>query len=240
MIFIAVNDWQWIDYDILNSTNDEAKKLINESSRIVVTAKKQTAGRGRFGHKWIGLDGNLFMSLGFAWDTENTNILSLITSLAVLNSIKTYAPNIDIMLKWPNDVLVAKCKISGILLEIVAPSKVVVGIGVNICAAPNLEDNAVYKATSLKEQGIIVDRLEFMRTFLQTFDEITRIYQKAGAQTIIDMWIGGAHKIGQKITVKSGKTQICGEFMGLDKHGLLLLKISDNDIKTISAGDIYF
>ena len=240
MTFIAVNNWQWVDYDILNSTNDEAKKLINASSRIVVTAKKQTAGRGRFGHTWIGLEGNLFMSLGFGWDAKNTNILSLISSLAVLNSVKKYAPNLDIMLKWPNDVLVNNCKISGILLEIVAPSKVVVGIGINISAAPNLEDNTAYKAACLKEHGIIVERAEFMRTFLQKFDEITGIYQKSGAQKIIDMWLGCAHKIGKEITVRSGKTQICGEFMGLDKHGLLLLKTSDKDIKTISAGDIYF
>ena len=240
MTFVAVNGWQWIDYDIVNSTNDEAKKLILENSQIVVTAKKQTSGRGRMGHKWIGLDGNLFMSLGLNWNSNNTNILSLISSLAILNTIKGYASNLKPMLKWPNDVLINKCKISGILIETVALSKVIIGIGVNICASPILDDTSPYCATSLKEQGINVDRIEFMQTYLKTFTEIMTIYQREGTQKIIDLWSANTHKVGQEITIKGAKTQICGKFMGLDKQGLLLLKTHDNDIKTISAGDIYF
>ncbi|MBP5399544.1 MAG: biotin--[acetyl-CoA-carboxylase] ligase [Alphaproteobacteria bacterium] len=240
MTFIAIDDWQWIDYDTLKSTNDEAKKLIVEKSKIVVTAKMQTDGRGRFGHKWIGLDGNLFMTLGFSWKSENTNILGLISSLAIFNSIKNYKPDCDIMLKWPNDVLINNRKISGILLEIVPPSKVIIGIGVNICAAPDIDNTATYSATCLKEHGIAVDRIGFMRTYLEAFTNIVSTYQKEGQQKIIDMWLDNAHKIGQKITVRGEKTQISGEFAGLDKQGYLLLKTSDNDIKTISAGDIYF
>ena len=59
MTFVAINEWQWVDYDVVDSTNDEAKKLINENSQIIVTAKRQISGRGRLGHKWIGLDGHL-------------------------------------------------------------------------------------------------------------------------------------------------------------------------------------
>ena len=240
MIFTAIDDWQWIDYDNLTSTNDEAKKLIAKNTQIVVTAKKQTAGRGRLGHKWIGLDGNLFMSLGLDWNTENTNMLALISSLALLTSVKDYNSNLDIMLKWPNDILINKQKLSGILIEVVSPHKVIIGIGVNICASPKLEKNTAYLPTNLKEQGINVDRLEFMRTYLREFTKMMTIYQKEGQQKIIDMWLSHTHKIGQKINVKNEKIQICGEFMGLDKHGLLLLKTPDNIIKSISAGDIYF
>ena len=237
MTFIAVDDWQWIDYDTLESTNDEAKKLISKKSRIVVTAKKQTAGRGRLGHKWISLDGNLFMTLGFSWKSDDTNILGLISSLAVFSSIKKYKSDCNIMLKWPNDVLINNCKISGILLEIIPPSKVIIGIGVNICAAPNIDN---ISTTCLKEHGIAVDRIEFMRPYLEIFTNIVATYQKEGRQKIIDMWLDNAHKVGQKITVRGEKTQISGEFVGLDKQGFLLLKTSDNSIKTISAGDIYF
>ena len=89
------------------------------------------------------------------------------------------------MLKWPNDVLINNCKISGILLEIIPPSKVIIGIGVNICAAPNIDN---ISTTCLKEHGIAVDRIEFMRTYLEIFTNIVATYQKEGRQKIIDMW----------------------------------------------------
>ncbi len=240
MTFITIDGWQWIDYERLGSTNDEAKKLIEKHTPLVVTAKKQTSGRGRMGHKWIGLDGNLFMSLGVDWNSDNTNILALISSLALLLSVKSYAATLNPMLKWPNDILVNKRKISGILLEVASSSKVIIGIGVNIKASPELEKNSPYLSTSLKELGIDTDRLDFMRTYLHIFAETINLYHQARAQKIIDMWLSYAHKIGQEITVKGEKTQICGKFIGLDKQGMLLLKTPDNEIRTISAGDIYF
>lgn len=240
MTFTAIGDWQWIDFESTASTNDEAKKLISENNKLIVTSKEQTAGRGRMGHKWIGLEGNLLMSLGLNWNADNTNVLAFISSLAIYKTIKKFSRNINIMLKWPNDVLINKQKISGILIELVPPSKVIIGIGVNICASPKLDENTPYLPTSLKEHGINIDRLDFMRAYIEVFEEITTTYQKDGSQKIIDMWLSHAHKIGQKIIVKTEKTEIFGEFIGLDKQGLMLLKTPDNNIKTISAGDIFF
>ena len=52
----------WYDFEELPSTNDELKKYYKDASKIVITAKNQTKGRGRLGRKWQGAQNNLYFS----------------------------------------------------------------------------------------------------------------------------------------------------------------------------------
>lgn len=233
--------WTWIDFDELESTNDEAlrTKLEYADKKLVISAKKQTKGRGRRGRSWIGQDGNLFMSLLLNWPTADTGALVLIVGLALLKTVKKMSGSADVKLKWPNDVLLNGKKMSGILLESGHTGTMIIGIGVNIAAYPD-DDTLIYKATSLLEAGIKCNRAEFLQEYLKQFDEISSLLITQRMMYIVEEWQKNAKGIGQAIIVHMPKKEERGIFRGLDSQGMLLLENAEGQIKTISAGDVFF
>ena len=140
-------------YKIVKSTNDIAIKFIKQNIQepTVITAEKQTNGRGRFGKKWISKKGNLFISLFFKFDKKKINF----SQFAILNAflIKKVVSKIiskKIKIKWPNDLIFNKHKFCGILQEVIEFDKIdylIVGIGLNTNEVPQ---NKSFKSTCLK------------------------------------------------------------------------------------------
>lgn len=240
--FLQLGNWRWTDYPELESTNDEALHLsaaLPENGRIAVTAQRQTKGRGRRGRSWIGQDGNLFMSLLLHWPLAESGALVFIVSLSLLQTVKKMSPSADVCLKWPNDVLLNRKKISGILLETATSGTMVIGIGVNIKSAPESKD-ILYAVASLRDAGINCSRNSFLKAFLPEFDEVCGIYKASGMERIIELWLPWVKGIGCPITVHMPKAEEKGIFKGIGSDGMLLLETSSGEIKTISAGDVFF
>ncbi len=234
--------WLWVDYDEIGSTNDEALRLSKDllpNQKIVITAQKQSKGRGRRGRSWISLDGNLFMSMLFSWPLEDCGAITFMVSLALLNTVLKLSPQASVGLKWPNDVLLNNHKLSGILLERGEKNSLVIGIGVNIKNAPS-GNNMLYPATSLKAQGVACDRITFLKQYLQEFDNICEKYKQEGLSSIVELWKQKAVGLGQKIIVRTPKMEEKGIFANINHDGMLQLKMNDGTIKTISAGDVFF
>ena len=141
------------NYKVIKSTNDIAMKLIKKNKNSgCVLAKNQTKGRGTRGKKWISKEGNLFTSIFFHLKKKYPpfNEFSIVNSLIVSNVIKNYCKKSSVSLKFPNDILVNKKKICGILQEIITLRKkkfLIIGIGLNILSNPKLNDE--YKATNI-------------------------------------------------------------------------------------------
>lgn len=134
-----------------SSTNDDAKRAAEagEGEGLVVHALQQTAGRGRHGRTWHSPEGNLYCSaLLRPGDARLFGHYSFVAALALADTVRAFVPQVNITLKWPNDVLVNGKKIGGILLE-AGEGWLVIGMGLNIRHYP---DNAMYPATSLYEQ----------------------------------------------------------------------------------------
>tara|TARA_B100000579_G_scaffold280688_1_gene232359 strand:+ start:1915 stop:2487 length:573 start_codon:yes stop_codon:yes gene_type:complete len=142
-----------IKFKRVQSTNNTALKFIKKKKLkpILITSLVQTKGKGTIGKKWISKKGNLFISILFEIDQRRINF----RQYAVLNAhlfkriIKKYSKK-KIEIKWPNDLLIKKEKICGILQEVVNlnnKSFLVVGVGINTNSAPIIKN---YKATSLK------------------------------------------------------------------------------------------
>lgn len=240
--FKQLNSWHWVDYDELESTNDMALCLsedIDNSKKIVITAKMQTKGRGRCGRRWIAGQDNLYMSLLLKWNLREAGALVLILGLSLLETIKKFSNGIEACLKWPNDVLVKGKKISGILLETGKNGAIVAGIGVNIAVAPEGE-NILYPVTSLKDEGINCTRTEFLSVYLNKFDEVCAFFYKNGMAELSLLWQKNAKGIGEQIRVKMPKKEEKGIFCGLDNQGFLLLRCDNGGLKTIGAGDVFF
>ncbi|MBP3546447.1 MAG: biotin--[acetyl-CoA-carboxylase] ligase [Alphaproteobacteria bacterium] len=231
-----INSWRWIDYQELDSTNDEALRLSQSENKLIVTSQIQTKGKGRLGRKWESFEGNLFMSMLMSWPLSENNALVFIISLALRQTIKKMLPQADVKIKWPNDVLVNDKKISGILLETGEQEKIVVGIGVNIKKHP---ENIIYPTTSLLKEGKITDRVDFIKMFIGYFDEVKGIYNNKGMDEIVKIWQSQAKGIGEKIKITILNKEETGVFDGIDNDGRLILNI-DGNIKIYNAGDVFF
>lgn len=126
----------------VTSTNDIAiKKIKNNISSGIIIARKQTKGRGRYGNQWISMSNNLFMTVFFKL---NSNIsirkLTFISCSIVRKSILKFIKK-NIKIKRPNDLLINRKKICGILQEIIFYKDkkfAIIGIGLNINNSPNI------------------------------------------------------------------------------------------------------
>lgn len=237
--FTLTGSWHWREYPELGSTNDKAIELTSTASgeKLVVTAVVQTSGRGRRGRSWEGLDGNLFMSLAFPFILKDSGALVLMVSLALVQAIKILSPNADVCLKWPNDVLLNGAKVSGILLEKGAGDYMVVGIGVNVKAAP--KNTQSYPVTSLQAAGIATDSIALMQQYLDCLDNLHEVWQQKGASEISRYWQESAKGIGKTIFVHTFKETKSGIFAGLNNEGMMILE-TPTGREVMSAGDVFF
>ena len=137
----------------VTSTNDVAINLIKKKNKTVgcVHASEQTKGRGTYGKKWISNKGNLFASFFFPIKKNIPHFKDfiIINSFIVSRVLKNIYNIKDIKIKLPNDILIKKKKICGILQEIITFKKkefFIVGIGLNTQSSPFIKK---YKTTNL-------------------------------------------------------------------------------------------
>ena len=137
----------------VQSTNNVALKLIKRKKLkpTLITSLAQTKGKGTMGKKWISKKGNLFISIFFEIDQQKVNFkqYALLNAYLFRNIIKKFTKK-KIDIKWPNDLLIEKEKICGILQEIVnynTRSFLIVGVGINTNSFPIIKN---YKASSLR------------------------------------------------------------------------------------------
>ena len=140
------------NFKIVNSTNDLAIQIIkntNNRSGIVI-AEKQKKGRGQYGKKWTSIKGNLFISIFFQVNSLQLSLKNLtkINCFLVKKLLSNFYKG-KIIIKKPNDLLIKKMKISGILQEILTKSGekfIVIGVGINLIKSPTIKD---YLTTNL-------------------------------------------------------------------------------------------
>ncbi|MGB3752823.1 MAG: biotin--[acetyl-CoA-carboxylase] ligase [Parerythrobacter sp.] len=213
-----------------------ANEAVKEGAWLL--ADRQTQGRGRGGRSWIGEEGNLFASTMVKLRTDDppAQTLSFVTSLAlhaVIDNLRTQP--FALQLKWPNDVLVAGAKLSGILLER-ARDAVVVGIGVNIRTAPALNDR---KTTSLRAHGMEIERDTLAQSLAATFARELKHWRTSPPSATFDRWQAHAHPVGSTLSVHdSNGSPRTGIYQGLSDEGALLLRLADGTVAAITAGDV--
>ena len=138
----------------VKSTNNTAIRIIKNTNCNLgmVVAETQANGRGQYGRKWISSKGNLFVSFFNELNKTNLSIntITKINCLLIKKLLSTFTRK-KIIFKKPNDLLIDKKKISGILQEIIFLNKkkfLITGIGINIIKNPYIKN---YPATNLQE-----------------------------------------------------------------------------------------
>lgn len=162
--------------------------------------------------------------------------LSFVTALAVYETIVTRLGDPStLQIKWPNDLMLGGRKLCGILLEREGVH-VVVGIGVNLAAAPAITDRAT---GALSQAGAKPDRDHFARDLAANFVTELQRWRQFGTDAIFSRWQAAAHPIGTRLAVHddTGK-RISGRYQGLEPDGALRLRLDDGSTHVIHAGDV--
>lgn len=203
-------------------------------------ARRQTAGRGRQGRAWFDGSGNFMGStvVSTSAQTPPPPSLSFVAALAVRDAAAAIVgEDTDLALKWPNDVLLAGGKLSGILLEMVG-DQVIVGIGVNLARAPELPDR---KTAALADVTAAPTLEDFAPRLAAAFADRLESWRTYGlAPTLHGFLARSIHTQGSPLTVHdTDGSVLSGSFAGLEESdGALRLRLADGSERVIRAGDI--
>lgn len=240
------SEYHIFTYDTIDSTNNEAKRkaLDNTINKGLFIAEEQTEGKGRRGKQWESNKGSgIWMSLLIRPPILpiNASMLTIVTGLAVIKGIKKHI-NIDVSIKWPNDIVINGKKICGILTEMSSEIEyinyVIIGIGINV----NTEDfpKEIKKiATSMKIEGkkkysrkeILVDIINEFHILYEEF------IKNKDLEFLRNEYNKNCINMGAEITVEKEGNIIRGKGLGINNKGELILQTKDNDIMTISSGE---
>ena len=150
----------------VESTNSSAIRIIKNTNTDygMIIANKQTSGRGQYGKKWISYKGNLFVSFFYKFDhlTVSLKQITKINSLLVKKLLSVYYKK-KIAFKKPNDLLIDKKKICGILQEKISKLNkkyLIVGIGINLIKNPNLKNYPTTNLSKLLNRKVSKNKIE--------------------------------------------------------------------------------
>jgi len=236
--------------DETDSTNAEARRRAEagEGGPLWITARRQTAGRGRRGRKWESESGNLASTLLLLTRKSPAEAaqLTFAASLAVADLLDRYVPPALVTIKWPNDVLLNGRKTSGILIESgPAPSGglwLAVGIGVNLSRTPgDTERPATCIAEHLGNGVVSPPTIEqAAQALADTFGVWLDRWTTLGFQPILDAWIARTPGLHGPCTARLTNETLTGVADGVEADGSLRLKLLDGSLRIISAGDVFF
>lgn len=236
--------WPVVIYESIDSTNAAALKLIAEQkpTPFVVMAERQTAGRGRRGRAWASPFGeNLYYSLALriAGGMRQIEGLSLVVGLAVLKTLRDAGVQ-GAGLKWPNDVLVGRRKVAGILLELVGDPAdvchVIIGVGINVNMRATSQVDQLWTSLRL-ETGLMVNRSLLATQLSVNIDEYLTIHQKLGFESLRGEWERNHLWQGSAVSLHAGADVIDGVVVGIDSQGALRLQVGDSE-KVFSGGEL--
>ncbi|WP_440056174.1 bifunctional biotin--[acetyl-CoA-carboxylase] ligase/biotin operon repressor BirA [Pseudoalteromonas sp. T1lg65] len=232
---------------IIDSTNSELmRRLQNKealSSGHVLVAEMQNAGRGRRGRVWQSPFGaNLYYSYYWCFDggMQAAMGVSIAAGLAVFDTLKALY-NLDVELKWPNDVYLQGQKLAGILVElegqIEGPCHLVIGIGMNIQMPENAAESIEQAWTDLNSHSADVDKNQLVVELTHYLAQRLTQYQRSGLSEMVTVWNTLNAFQGELIELTTGQRQWRGICEGIDELGGLLLR-QDGELKSYYGGEI--
>ena len=233
----------------VESTNSYASDLLSQDKPAahgtVVVAERQTAGRGRMGRSWVSSPGvGLYTSIILRPEISSNlaPLLTLGTAVAAHDSIER-ATALEVDIKWPNDLLIGRKKICGILSELQAEvdrvRAMIIGVGINV-NQEEFPDEIADRATSLRlASGRAQSRIEILQDFLHEFERLYERFREKGPSAIIDRWTRlSSFANGRTIEVDDGVRRVRGVTSGLNALGALRIAQPDGAVEEVYSGDV--
>lgn len=233
----------------LESTNNKAKDLALQGAPegLVVISEEQTKGRGRRGRQWSSPRGTgIWMSI-----LLRPNILpreapkfTLLAAVAVAKGIREVT-GLEAQIKWPNDILIHKKKICGILTEMSAEldsiNYIIIGIGMNVNEREkDFPLEIQNKASSLALlKGEKVSRRELVTKILENLEEeYLKYIDKNEFHSVIDQWKNMSCTLGAQVKTINNKKEIKGIAVDIKEDGALIIQRDNGEIEEIFFGDV--
>lgn len=237
----------------VGSTNELAKSLARdgEPEGTVITARRQSAGKGRTGRSWESPEGGLYLSIILRPElpAADLTLLTVLSCLPVAQAIEE-ACHIVPRIKWPNDVKVEGRKVAGVLVEVCyrggEPRFMILGVGINLNTDPEIlvsPEAGSLKAICSKE----IDQEHFLNLLLFKLDDMYSRFLKG--ERDLDLYARYSESLGQEVEVRLGDQKVRGKGMYLDQDGALVLRSEDgmvyratsvHDVVPLDRGQVRF
>jgi BirA family biotin operon repressor/biotin-[acetyl-CoA-carboxylase] ligase len=234
-------------YETIGSTNIVASEIAAKTAEgAVVLADTQSKGKGRLGRGWVSPPGvNIYMSIILRPDIRprDATLITIMSSVACANALRKVT-GLNVTIKWPNDLIIQKKKLCGILTELKTDRNKIIfavaGIGINVNADINeFPEDVKYIATSLKnETGIVYSRTEIVAEILNEIDRWYKTLKVMDRDALLSEWKRLSSTLGREVMVVTGQGTITGLALDLDSEGMLMIKLSSGGVKRISSGDV--
>ncbi len=236
--------------DQTDSTNADARRRADagETGPLWIVARRQTEGRGRRGRQWESQDGNLFCTLLQTTRKSPAEAaqVTFVAALAIADLLDAWAPPSLVTIKWPNDVMLAGQKTSGVLVESGAHETgglwLAIGIGVNLAHAPEgTERPATALAHHLRGEVSAPPTVEAAAaTLAGAFAVWMTRWETLGFEPILDAWRARTAGLDGPAVARLGRETVEGVAEGVAPDGALKLRLADGSLRLISAGDVFF
>jgi len=227
------------------STNDDAKNFLSEQSSLlsIHTSEQQIAGRGRNGKKWISPKGkNIYLSIGWLSNLKYSQLegLSLAIGTILASSLGELTQN-QVGIKWPNDLLIEKKKISGILIETIDLNNqvgVVIGIGINVHMSKEEGKEIDQKWISLDEvTESINNRNQVIGDVVNRVFQLTSLFTEKGFKPYKSDYESFDMLAGKKCNVIIEGIDKTVDVLGVNDRGEMLVK-EGSEYLTLRYGEV--
>ena len=232
-------------YGSVDSTMDVARGLPPSNHPQTVLASAQTAGRGRFDRAWVSPgEGGLYLTVRIPWvrPVSQAPLVSIGAALALARVAKELGCR-DIVLKWPNDLLLSQRKAAGILAEMTpgdGSTALLVGIGINVSIPAETLSQVGQPAVSLAEAcGKSLDQEEILVSFLDHWSEIDQLLETAGFAPLAQEFRNRSDLSGRRFALSTGSGHTAVEVRDIKDDGSLEVTILETgEIQCIFGGEL--
>ena len=234
-------------HPIIDSTNSELMRRIQAKTALesgtVIVAEMQQAGRGRRGRVWQSPFGaNLYYSYFWRLDDglQAAMGVSIAVGLAVYDTIKALY-DIELELKWPNDIYLNKQKLAGVLVELdgqpQGPCQLVLGIGINLQMPQSFSQHIDQAWTDLSQHTQQLDKNELVASLTYHLENRLDQYRKSGLHTMHEQWNSLNAFAGECVELNTGHRSWRGICEGIDPQGGIRIR-QDGEVKSYYGGEI--
>lgn len=255
-------------HDILDSTNNHAKRLITEGAadKTFIFAEQQTSGRGRYGKSFFSPSQSgiyMTMILRPKISIEDSLYFTFAAAVAVCRAIEILTDSSP-RIKWVNDIFLGRKKLCGILTEAVSDfesgtvESIVIGIGVNVrmnisqlpedlrdivgCLFPE-DDISEWNCEPISEPNHVrISRnqlaSEIIGQLIHLTDQLLSLDKETGQRTLLQAYKRRSLVLGKKIRYTLNQEVYSGTAMDINEKGNLVVRGEDGNVSILQSGEI--
>ena len=244
-------DYPWADsfhyFNTVDSTNNYLKRqaLLGAPHGTVAVADCQTGGKGRLGRSFQSPGGvGIYLSMLLRPDCPQEQLMHLTCAVgtAMCDALEE-AAGVRPGIKWTNDLVCEKRKLSGILVELLNDTRgklcVIIGIGVNCCQQlTDFPEELRDRAGSLAMvTGRRIDRPKVAAAMMEALADMDRNLL-TGKEAMLEQYRRDCVTLGQKISVVRGDEIRHGTALDIGDDGDLIVRFDDGHTEAVSSGEV--